>query len=140
MNVIVVQSEGAVKFLALELVLLHVFVRADVADYSALGIVMRHLLNCSILINYHAIISHVVLDIVMPAIDCTIGILQLRNGLSQRNGLPSFRWRRRIRLNSSVVQIYVFFSFWQSFIPVFSSIASMFKSGKSQNANFLGDS
>ena len=39
---------------------------------------MRHLFNCSILINYHAIISHVVLDIVMPAIDCAIGILQLR--------------------------------------------------------------
>jgi hypothetical protein len=33
-----------------------------------------------------------------------------------------------------------FFSFWQNFRPVFSSIASMFKSRKSQNANFLGDS
>ena len=87
MDVIVIQPEGAVKLLALELVLLNVFVvpfghvrekGADVSDYSALGIVMRHLLNCSILINYHAIISHIVLYVVMPTINCAIGILQLR--------------------------------------------------------------
>ena len=108
MDVIVIQTEGAVKFYpspkgsssrqeiinlllmaarTLKLVLLHVFVvpfglvrekGADVTDYTTVGIVMRHLLNCTILINYHAIISHIVLDIVMPAIDCAIGILQLR--------------------------------------------------------------
>ena len=108
MNVIVVQSEGAVKLYpspkgsssrqeiinlllmaarTLELVLLEVFVvpfghvrekGANVTDYSSVWIIMRHLLDRSILINYHAIISHVVLDIVMPAIDCAIGILQLR--------------------------------------------------------------
>jgi hypothetical protein len=119
MNVIVIQSEGAVKLypspkgsssrqeiinlllmaartlapsllawnVMEQLVFLHVFVvpfghvrekGADVTDYTTIGIVMRHLLNCSILINYHAIISHVVLDIVIPAIDCAIGILQLR--------------------------------------------------------------
>jgi len=67
-------------------------------------------------------------------------LAQLRNGLSQRNGLPSFQHRRRIGLNGSAVQIYVLFSFWQSFIPVFSSIISMYKSAKSPKANFLGDS
>ena len=51
---------------------------ADVTNESSVGIVMRHLLRCTVFINYHAIISHIVLDIVMPAIDCAIGILQLR--------------------------------------------------------------
>ena len=40
MNIIVIQSEGAVKFLAFELVLLHIFVCADVTYYAAVGIVI----------------------------------------------------------------------------------------------------
>ena len=74
MNVIIVQSEGAVKFLALELVLLHALICADVAYHAAVGIVMRHLFNCTILINYHTVIAHIVLDVVMPAIDHAICI------------------------------------------------------------------
>ena len=78
MNIIVVQSESAVQLLTFELVLLHALVRADVADYSSEWIIVGNLLFCAVPIHYHSIVSHVVLYVVMPAIDCAIGILQLR--------------------------------------------------------------
>ena len=82
MDVVVVQSEGAVQFLTLapsllawnvmeQLVLLHVFVRANVADYSAVGIIMRHLLYGAIAVHDHAIVTHV-MNVVMPAVDSVI--------------------------------------------------------------------
>ena len=107
MNVIVVQSEGAVKFYpspkgsssrqeiinlllmaarTLKLILLHVFVCADVANYAAVWIIVGDLLGGTILIHYHAIISHIVLDVIVPAIDCAIGILQLRQAMTRRTG------------------------------------------------------
>ena len=58
---------------------------------------------------------------------------QLRNGASRRNGLPSFRRRRRIHLNGSAVQIYVFFSFWQSFIPVILRLPHCFIGNRPEN-------
>ena len=77
-DVIVVQPEGSVKFYpspkgsssrqeiinlllmaarTLEFILLNVFVRTDVADNAAVGIVMRHLLDVTIAIYYHPIVA-----------------------------------------------------------------------------------
>ena len=67
MDVIVVQSEGAVQFLALapsllawnvmeQLVLLDVFIRADVANHTAVGIVVIDLHNAVILRDDHTIV------------------------------------------------------------------------------------
>ena len=117
MNVLIIQSEGAVKFYpspkgsssrqeiinlllmaarTLKLVLLHIFVvpfghvrekvpfghvrekGADVPYETSVWIIMSYLLFCAVLIHYHSIVSHVVLYVVVPAIDCAIGILQLR--------------------------------------------------------------
>jgi hypothetical protein len=72
MDVIVVQSEGSVKFLAFELVLLEVFIRADIADYASVGIVMGDLLDRSITVHDHAVIAHIVLNVVVPSIDGVI--------------------------------------------------------------------
>ena len=74
MNVIIVQSEGAVKFLALEFILLEAFVvpfghvrekGADVTDDTAVGIVVGDLLHASALGNYHSIIALMVLQVEM---------------------------------------------------------------------------
>ena len=74
MDVIVVQSEGAILFLSLELVLLEAFVGADVSYNSPVGIIVRHLLDCAVLVHDHAVIPHVVTHVVMPTIDCAIRI------------------------------------------------------------------
>ena len=44
MDVIVIQPESAVKFLAFELVCLNALVGADVTDDASIGIVMSYLL------------------------------------------------------------------------------------------------
>ena len=83
--VIPVQPELAVQLLAVVLEALHVAVRA-LGKQGTVWIVMvvpfghvqeKDLLHASALGNYHSIISHIVLIVVMPAIDCAIGILQL---------------------------------------------------------------
>ena len=74
MDVIVVQSESAVKLLTLELVLLETLVRANVADYATVGIVMRDLLFRAVLVHDHTVVSHIILDVVVPAIDHAICI------------------------------------------------------------------
>jgi hypothetical protein len=93
MDVIVVQSKGAVKLYpspkgsssrqeiinlllmaarTLELVLLEAFVRADVADHTAVGIIVGHLLYGAIAVHDHTVVAHVVLDVEMPAVDGVI--------------------------------------------------------------------
>ena len=104
MNVIIIQSEGAVKFypspkgsssrqeiinlllmaartlapsllawnVMEQLVLLQAFVRADVTDYSAVGIIVGHLLYGAIAVHDHTVVAHVVLDVEMPAVDGVI--------------------------------------------------------------------
>ena len=106
MNVIVVQSEGAVKLypspkgsssrqeiinlllmaartlapsllawnVMEQLVFLHALVCADVTYYAAVRIVMSYLLFRAVLIHYHAVIAHTVLNVIVPAIDCAIRI------------------------------------------------------------------
>ena len=110
MNVIIIQSEGAVKFypspkgsssrqeiinlllmaartlapsllawnVMEQLVLLHALVCADVTYYAAVRIVMSYLLYRAVFFDNHTIVAHIILYVVMPAIDCAIGILQLR--------------------------------------------------------------
>jgi hypothetical protein len=39
---------------------------------------MSYLLFRAVLIHYHAVVAHIILYVVMPTIDCAIGILQLR--------------------------------------------------------------
>ena len=63
----------------------HVAVHA-LREQGTIGIVVIGLLHASALGNYHSIISHIVLIVVMPAIDCTIGILQLRQAMTRRTG------------------------------------------------------
>jgi hypothetical protein len=81
MDIIVVQSEGAVKFLALKLIFLQVFVvpfghvrekGADIANHAAVWVVMGHLLNGAIAVYDHAVIAHIVLNVVMPSVDGVI--------------------------------------------------------------------
>jgi hypothetical protein len=57
---------------------------------------MRHLLRCTVFINYHAIVAHVVLNVVMPAINCAIGILQLRKAMTRRAGFANVFFLCRI--------------------------------------------
>ena len=85
MDVIVVQSEGAVKFLSFapsllawnemeQLVLLDVFICADITNDSSVWIIMSYLLFHAVLIHNHAVVAHVVLNVVMPAIDRAVGV------------------------------------------------------------------
>ena len=74
MNIIIVQSEGAVKFLALELVGLNALVGADVTDDASIGLVMSYLLYRAVFVDNHTIVAHIILYVVMPTINCAIGV------------------------------------------------------------------
>ncbi|MBR5068854.1 MAG: hypothetical protein IKX25_05585 [Bacteroidales bacterium] len=98
MDVIIVQSEGAIQFYpspkgsssrqeiinlllmaarTLELVLLEAFVvpfghvrekGANIANHTTVGIVRSYLLYCAVLVHDHAVIAHVVLYVIVPTV------------------------------------------------------------------------
>jgi hypothetical protein len=68
MDVIVVQSEGAVKFLSLKLVFLEALVRADVTYHTTVGIVVGNLFDNAVS-DYHAVVPHIVTNVKMPSVD-----------------------------------------------------------------------